>query len=117
MNDPVSGEECQETIEGALLEDVPTCEYFLSGKGVPGVGTAVRLSSAEGRLQVVTEESLSVGFLSPKFDYLAECLRRRHRYLGQVRRAALHPVPVVEVDLWPRGRDDEISAAGSASGS
>ncbi|MEW6488259.1 MAG: hypothetical protein AB1578_10155 [Thermodesulfobacteriota bacterium] len=83
------------------LEDVPACDYFLSGKGVPAQGTRVRVANATvgGRLLVVDEQGAGIGFLPARFDPLLGCLSHGIEYRGRVSASALRPVPIVKVEL------------------
>ena len=84
----------------ATLEDVQSSSYYLKGQKVPSVGENVHIE-IRGRIAVIsTATNDIIGYLSAKYNYLADCIKLGKNYKGQVTHSTKSPpVPRIVVDL------------------
>ncbi|MHC1735252.1 MAG: hypothetical protein AB9921_06220 [Erysipelotrichaceae bacterium] len=96
-----NGKECPTNIEGILLEDVGTCEYFKTTGSLPGVGKSIFVDSKtkDGRIVVIDlSSSMVLGNLPTRYNYLIECISVIH-YVGTIGISGLKPMPHVVVEI------------------
>jgi hypothetical protein len=95
-------DQCRQDLVAVKLEEVARCDYYISGKAVPAVGSRVRVRERlfNGRIAVeAIDRSLVVGFLPTTYNYVRKCLAEGFSYEGEVVDSTLTPLPAVSVDL------------------
>lgn len=95
--------ECPLVIENIRLEDVAISEYFQNHKDVPSTGQSVELAMqlVNKRLAVVLSSTQEViGNLPVSYNYLNLCIKKRIKYLGEIKSSGLSPVPFIVVNLY-----------------
>ena len=96
-------DECPLVIENIRLEDVAISEYFQNHKDVPSTGQSVELAMqlVNKRLAVVLSSTQEViGNLPVSYNYLNLCIKKRIKYLGEIKSSGLSPVPFIVVNLY-----------------
>ena len=96
-------DECPLVIENIRLEDVSISEYFQNHKDVPSTGQSVELAMqlVNKRLAVVLSSTQEViGNLPVSYNYLNLCIKKRIKYLGEIKSSGLSPVPFIVVNLY-----------------
>ena len=104
VNGGNNGEDaCPLVIENIRLEDVAISEYFQNHKDVPSTGQSVELAMqlVNKRLAVVLSSTQEViGNLPVSYNYLNLCIKKRIKYLGEIKSSGLSPVPFIVVNLY-----------------
>lgn len=96
-------DECPLVIENIRLEDVAISEYFQNHKDVPSTGQSVELAMqlVNKRLAVVLSSTQEIiGNLPVSYNYLNLCIKKRIKYLGEIKSSGLSPVPFIVVNLY-----------------
>ena len=96
-------DECPLVIENIRLEDVAISEYFQNHKDVPSTGQSVELAMqlVNKRLAVVLSSTQEViGNLPVSYNYLNLCIKKRIKYLGEIKSSGLSPVSLIVVNLY-----------------
>ena len=83
------------------LEEIAICDYFKQYNDVPIKGSIVTIEF-DKRIAVINSESILIGYLPTKFNYLRACLTEGFNYEGVVLTSSKSPIPSVIVDIAPK---------------
>jgi hypothetical protein len=92
---------CGQPITNVALEEVALCQYFVTHRSVPAIGTAVSVSATlvHGRVAVITGADEVVGYLPVEYNYVRRCIEEGFSYGGEVVLSASRPIPTVRITL------------------
>jgi hypothetical protein len=99
---PSNKELCLREIREVLLEEVSLSQYYNNQRKVPDKDYPVEVGSStiNGRLVVISSENFEiVGYIPSRFSYLLGCMKKGHKYTGNVIFSTESPIPRIMVNL------------------